>query len=251
MAIVTPSSSMSFLGAVNRILQLNGLIRGDTDLLVSFSDTNHASTSAIAQIAVQNEITELSSRGDLPYQHKINQTITLSGSGAGTRSYALASDFVQLWGKAPFFFDKTQNFQIFEFPGGEQQLRQEILTYRTDQGAPYWWYFELGTTQQVSFYPVPNISVDGRLLYYDYQGAINVVNSSDTIPLTTTDQQYAFCEMAARRFKFLYEGKVDIDVETDTVYRAARSRLFTHLKWKQAPRRYGKSYRSGNDLITW
>src|SRR5581483_3650172 len=119
--------AMNFLGAVNRIMQLNGLVRGDTDLLVSFTDTNHASTSAIAQIAVQNEITELSSKGELPYQHKINQTITLVN---GTRTYALASDFVQLWGKDPFFFDTTQNVQIFEYPGGEQQLRQEILTYR-------------------------------------------------------------------------------------------------------------------------
>ena len=238
---------MNFLGAVNRIMQLNGLIRGDTDLLVSFTDTNHASTSAIAQIAVQNEITELSSKGTLPYQHKTDQTITLA---TGTRTYALASDFVQLWGDRPFFYDKTQNNQIFEYQGGENQLRNDILTYRTDQGTPTYFYFELGTTQQVSFYLVPDSSVNGRLFYYDYQASVNVVNSSDTIPLTTTDQQYAFCEMAARRFKFLYEGKLDIEVETDGVYRAARSRLYALLKWKQASRRYGRTYMSGNDAIT-
>ena len=238
---------MSFLNCVNRILQLNGIIRGDTDLLTAFTDTNHASTSSIAQIAVQNEITELSSKGTLPYQHKIDQTITLA---TGTRTYALASDFVQIWGNRPFFFDKTQNLQIFEYEGGENQLRNDILTYRTDSGSPYYFYFELGTTQQVSFYLVPDSSVNGRVLYYDYQASVNVTNSSDTIPLTTTDQQYAFTEMAARRFKFLYEGKVDIDVETDSVYRAARSRLFSHLKWKQPAGRYGRTYRSGNELIT-
>lgn len=248
MPVISATSLMTFLGCVNRILQLNGLIRGDTDLLTSFSDTNHASTSSIAQIAVQNELTELSSKGDLPYQHKINQTLTLAN---GTRSYALANDFIQLWGKWPLFYDSTQNFQIFQYPGGEEQLRQEILTYRTDAGAPYWFYFELGTTNQVSFYPVPNSSVNGRLLYYDYEAYVNVANSSDTIPLTTTDQAYAFTEMAARRFKFLYEGKTDVEVELDGVYRAARSRLYSLLKWKQAPRKYGKTYKSRIDMSVW
>src|SRR5581483_3858440 len=238
--------SMTYLDAVNRMMKLNGLIRGDTDPLVSFTDTNHASTSAIAQIAVQNEITELSSKGELPYQHKTSGSITLVTS---TRSYALASDFVQLWGQDPFFYYPSQNVQIFQYPGGEEFLRQDILTYRTDAGTPLWFYFELGTTQQVSFYPVPDSSVNGRSLTYDYSATVNVVNASDIIPFTTVDQQYAFCEMAARRFKFLYEGKVDIPLDTDAVYREARSRLFALLKWKQPGRRYGRRYVSGTEIV--
>lgn len=222
------------------MLKLNGLIRGDTDTLMSFADTNHASTSAIAQIAVQNEITELSSRGTLPYQHKTTGSITLA---TGTRSYALANDYISLWGEAPFFYDSTQNYQIFQYQGGEEQLRNDILTYRTDPGAPNWFYFELGTSAQVSFYPVPNISVNGRAISYDYNGSVNVSASTDTIPFSTTDQQYAFCEMAARRFKFLFEGKVDIPMDSDPVYREARSRLFALLKWKQPARRYGRIYK--------
>lgn len=237
---------MQFLGCVNRILQLNGLIRGDTDLLTSFTDTNHASTSAIAQIAVQNEITELSSKGELPYQHKTSGSISLAKS---TRTYSLASDFVQLWGRDPFFYDATQNFQIFQYQGAEEQLRQDILTYRTDPGSPLNWYFELGTGQQVSFYPVPDSSVDGRALTYDYSASVNVSNSSDTIPLATVDQQYAFCEMAARRFKFLFEGRVDVPMDSDPVYREARSRLFALLKWKQPGRRYGRSYVSSSGMV--
>jgi len=235
---------MQFLGAVNRILQLNGLIRGDTDLLTSFADTNHASTSAIAQIAVQNEIAELSSRGLLPYQHKTNGSITLV---TATRSYAFPSDFIQLWGEDPFFYDATQNMQIFQYPGGEQQLRLGIYTYRTDPGAPLYFCFELGTTQQVSFYPVPDASVNNRVLAFDYSASVNVLNASDTIPFTTVDQQYAFCEMAGRRFKFLYEGKVDIPMDSDPVYREARARLFALMKWKQPARRYGRAYVSGSD----
>jgi hypothetical protein len=71
---------------------------------------------------------------------------------------------------------------------------------------------------------------------------VNVSSSTDNIPLATTDQQYAFTEMAARRFKFLFEGKVDIPMDQDPVYREARSRLFSLLKWKQPPRSYGRTY---------
>lgn len=244
MPIVAPTSSMQFIDCVNRILRLNGLIRGDTDILATFADTNHASTSAIAQIAVQTEITELSSKGELPYQHKTNGSITLATS---TRTYALATDFVQLWGTEPFFYDATSQYQMPPYQGGEEALRANIATYRTDPGYPMFFYFELGTTQQVSFYPVPNSSINGRALTYDYSASVNVINSTDTIPLATLDQGYAFTEMAARRFKFLYEGKVDIPMDSDPVYREARARLFSLLKWKQPARRYGRRYLSGVD----
>lgn len=236
--------SMTFLSAVNRMLQLNGIIRGDTDLLTAFTDTNHASTSAIAQIAVQNEITELSSKGELPYQHKTNGSIALA---TATRTYNLAADFIQLWATNPFFYDSSAQYQIPPYPGGEEALRQNIYTYRTDPGYPLYFYFELGTGQQVSFYPVPDAARNGLALTYDYSASVNVSSSTDVIPFATTDQQYAFCEMAGRRFKFLFEGKVDIPMDTDSVYREARSRLFALLKWKQPARRYGRIYASGVD----
>lgn len=231
--------SMTFLSAVNRMLQINGLIRGDTDVLTAFTDTNHASTSAIAQIAVQTEITELSSKGLLPYQHTTSGSLSLA---TGTRTYSLGASFIQMYGNPPFFFDSTQNYQIFEYPGGEDQLRNSILTYRTMAGAPLWWYFERSTTAQVSFFPVPDASVNGRAIVYDYEASVNVSASTDVIPLYTTDQQYAFVDMAARRFKFLYEGKTDVDVEKDTVYQAARARLFALLKKKKPAGKYGKTY---------
>lgn len=230
---------MQFIDCVNRILRINGLIRGDTDPLTTFADTNHASTSQIAQIAVQTELTELSSRGELPYQHKETGSITLA---TGTRTYNLASDFIQLWGSAPFFYDSTSNYQIPPYPGGEEQLRSDIPTYRTDPGYPMYWYFELGTGQQVSFYAVPDSSLNGRALSYDYSASVNVSNATDTLPFATTEQAYAFTEMAGRRFKFLFEGKVDIPMDQDPVYREARSRLFALLKWRQPSRAYGRRY---------
>ena len=235
----------TFLDAVNRILQIEGFIRGDTDTLTAFTDTTHNSSSTIAQIAVQQEITGLCAMQVLPYMHKTSGTITLAN---GTRSYALASDFVQMWGEPPFFYDPTSNFQIFLYPGGENELRNGILTYRTDPGYPLWWYPELGTTQQVSFYPVPDASVDGRALDYDYGGSVNVSASTDTIPVDTTDKYYALVDMAARRFKFLYEGRTDIPIDSDPNYRDARARLFRLINGTQPATRYGKRYVKDNFL---
>lgn len=233
---------MTFLEMVNRMLRQNGIIRGDTDPLTSFSDTNHASTSQIAQIAVQSEISELSSRGLLPYQHTIQATLTMV---AGQRSYSLPAAFIQLWGDPPFFLDLTQNYRIFEYPGGEDQLRNDVITYRTQAGAPLWFYFELGQTQKVSFFPVPDSSVAGRTPYYDYEASVNVLLSSDTIPLPTVDQQYAFCDMVVRRFKLLFEGKIDTPVDTDPIYREARARLYALIKGKQPSGKYGAVYVGG------
>ncbi len=237
--------TMQFIDAVNRILRINGIIRGDTDVLVTFSDTAHNSSSQLAQIAVQDEISELSGRSLLPYQHKTNGSLTMATS---TRTYSLPSDFDQMWGRPPFFYDSVAQFQIFEYPGGENSLRNSILTYRTDAGYPLWFYFELGTTQQVSFYPVPDAQRNGLVLSFDYSATVNVVNSTDPIPLPTTDQQYAFAMMAARRFKFLFEGRVDEPVENDPVYREARSRLFALIKGKQPATYYGSVYATVSGL---
>lgn len=230
---------MTFLELVNRMLRHNGMIRGDTDTLTSFSDTNFGSSSQIAQIAVQAEIAELSSRGLLPYQHTIQASLVMA---TATRSYAYPAAFIQLFGDPPFFLDDTQNFRIFEYPGGENQLRNDITTYRTQAGMPVYWYAERGTTQKVSFFPVPDLSVNGRTLSYDYEASVNVILSSDTVPLPTVDQQYAFATMATRRFKLLFEGKIDTPIESDPIYRSARSTLYALIKGKQPSSRYGSVY---------
>ncbi len=237
---------MQFIDCVNRLLRIEGIIRGDTDTLASFSDTAHNSTSNIAQIAVQGEIAEASSRGLLPYQHTVNDTLTMV---LNQRSYALPTNFIQMWGDPPFFLDGTRNYQIIEYAGGENQLRNDIINYRSQYGSPNYFYFELGTTQQVSFFQVPDSSVAGTVYNYDYSASVNVLNAGDTIPFPTVDQQYSFCDMAARRFKFLFEGKVDMPIDQDPVYREARARLYALIKGKQPSTHYGSVYRSGGESV--
>lgn len=233
---------MDFLSAVNRILRINGILRGDTDALTSFSNTNHNSTSQLAQIAVQDEIAEQTSRGLLPYNHNTTGTLTMV---TNQRSYSLPTNFIQMYGEPPFFYDTTNNYAIFEYAGGENQLRNDVIDYRTQYGSPVNFYFELGTTQKVSFFQVPNSSIAGRVYSYDYSASANVLAEGDTIPVTTTDQAYTFCAMAERRFKFLFEGKVDMPIDQDPVYREARARLYALIKGKQPSTQYGAVYTSG------
>lgn len=239
--------SMDFITAVNRILRVNGLIRGDTDTLVTFNDQSHNSSSSLAQIAIQDEISELTGKGLIPAQFSSN-TITLV---TGTRTYTLPSDYIKLVGDPPFFLDTTQNIQIYEYPGGENQLRIDIYDYRTQSGNPVYFYFETSSAAKVSFFQVPDAGANGRAFTYDYYASENVSASTDPLPLDTVDQQYAFCAMAGRRFKFLFEGKIDVPVDSDAVYREARARLFNLLGRKKAGTHYGKVYMSPQDMGFW
>lgn len=231
------SGSLTFIDAVNRILRITGFIRGDTDILSSFNDTNHNSTQNICQIAIQSELADLIGNSLIPYEHKTG-TITLA---TNTRSYALPTDFMRLWGEPGFFYDMVQNNVIPEYPGGENQLRDEVFTYKTQYGYPNYFYFEQTTTKQVSFFLVPDLSVNLKVLTFDYEGDVNVSNSTDILPFQNGNEDYAFCDMAARRFQAMYEKK-DLDLNKDPQYKEARARLFSLIRPKNPARFYGKSY---------
>lgn len=231
------ASGFQFIDAVNRILRITGFIKGDTDVLTSFNDTVHNATQNICQIAIQSELADLISNSTIPYEHKTG-TITLT---TNTRSYALPSDFIRLWGDPGFFYDTVQNNHIWEYPGGENQLRDDIYNYQTQYGYPNYFYFEQTTVKQVSFFLVPDSSVNNKVLSFDYEGDVNVSNSTDILPFQNGNEDYAFCDMAARRFKLLYENK-DIDVNQDPQYREARARFFSLIRTKNPARFYGKQY---------
>lgn len=228
----------TFIDAVNQVLRREGIIRGDNDNLTTFTDTTHNATSQLAQIAVQDEITELVSRGLLNYQHKTS-TITLA---TGTRSYSLAADFIQMFGDPPFFYDSTNNIEIYEYPGGENALRLNYYDYLTTQGGPNYWYMEKATTKQVSFFQLPNSGFNGRVLNYDYMADVNVTNSTDTVPTQNTDEFNTFCGMAAIRFRYMYRNVVDRPVTEDPSYKSYRSTFFNLTRNKKPSSRYGSVF---------
>jgi hypothetical protein len=228
---------MTFLEAVNRLLRINTIIKGDDDDVTAFSDTQHAADLSLAQIAIQEEIADLASEISLPYEHTTN-TISLV---AGTRVYALQTNFTRFFG-LPSFYDSTSNVRIFEYKGGETVLMQHDYQYKTATGSPMHFYWDNTTTKQVAFYNIPDSTWDGRSLAYDYEKSILVTNTTDTIPLHNNEEAYTFVTMAARRFMYMVERKQTGLLSEDATYNSAKSRLMSLLRHGNPDPHYRKHY---------
>lgn len=229
---------MDFIGGVNRLFRINAIIKGDDDAITTFSDTQHAADIELAKIAIQDELLELVSDNLIGYE-KTSATITLA---TGTRAYALAADFVRLAGSRPSFYDSTANDRIYEFPGGEDRLRDTDFQYKTTTGNPTYWYWEDATTKQVAFYSIPDSTLNGRSLSYDYEKSVLVTNSTDTLPFATNEEAYSFVSAAARRFRFMLTDQEMGSLPQDPTYASARARLANFLRPTNIGNRYGRRY---------
>lgn len=234
---------MTFLECVNRILRKTAIIRGDTDEITTFSDTQHNASLNLAIVAVQDEIARLTAERLIPYERQTSGTVTLAAS---TRTYSLASDFTRFYG-TPHFYDSDGNRQIYEYPGGLEALQTEYYTYATDSGDPNWFYMEPTSTKKVGFFQVPSSGEAGKILTYEYEGSVLVDSVSDTIPFHNTEEAYMFTEMAARRFKYSWEDiKNELDIqavlEKDTTYKSSKAMLMALIKGYRPRRTYGTRY---------
>lgn len=231
---------MTLLQAVNRILRLNAQIRGDTDEITTFSDTQHNASLNLAIVAVQNELVRLVAEKQIPYERQTSGTITLA---AGTRTYSLASDFTGFYG-IPHFYDSDGNRQIFEYPGGLEALQVSYYTYATETGDPTYFYWEPTTTKKVGFYQVPSTV---KTLSYDYEGSVLVDSVSDTLPFHNDEEAFMFTEMASRRFKYIWEDvKNELDIQAvldkDGTWRSSKAMLLALIKGYKPTRGYGFRY---------
>jgi len=227
----------TFIDAVNRVMRINHIIKGDDDNITTFSDTQHAADIEIAQIAIQSELVELVASKLIGYE-KSSNSITLATS---TRTYALQTDFIRFYGSNPSFYDATDNQRIYELKGGLDHLRDADYLYDTNTGSPQWWYWEPANSYKVGFYPVPDSSYNGRSLTYEYEASVMVENSTDTMPFVTTEAYYAFADCAARRFKQL-DGSLPVQLEQDGLYVDARARLMQILKPTNPSSQYGRRH---------
>lgn len=227
---------MNFLGGVTRIMRIEGILRGDTDAPSTFTDLQHGATINLAQIAIQDELNELTSDTLIPYEKKTPGSIA---TVAGTRSYALATDFIRFFGKA-MLYDSVSNFEMFEYPGGEDSLKLAIFNYKTQQSTPFYFYFEATTTKKISFYPVPQAVVTYT---YDYEADVSVTNATDILPFHNEQEAQAFCRLAARRFKYLYQGLNIADIDNDSEHMKAKAVLADMIIGKNSPKHYAPIYR--------
>lgn len=227
---------MNFLSGVVRVLRANGVIRGDTDAPTTFSDLQHGATINIAQIAIQDELNELTSDQLIPYEKKTSGSIA---TVQGTRAYSLASDFIRFFG-TPMLYCTADNREIFEFSGGEDALRLSIYNYATQQGDPTWWYFEATTTKQIAFFPVPQ---SAKTWVYHYEGDVSVTSATDTLPFHNEQEAQAFCRLASRRFKMLFEGMDPALIAADPEHLKAKSTLMSIMKGKNPSWGWAPVYR--------
>ncbi len=236
MSVVSDSLDFTFLDAVNRVLRANGIIKGDDDSITSFSDVQHNATLNLAQIAIQDELTELTADNLIPLE-RAEGTITTS---AGVRAYALESDFVQFFGH-PLLYEASSNRQLFEYPGGEKRLRLEIFDYKTQSGDPNWWYMEDAASKKIAFYQVPN---SAKTYTYDYERSVYVEIATDELPFHSKEEAHTFCAMAGRRFKFMFENaqNTELVLSQDPAYQGAKGRLIRLIKGKNPYTSYGKVY---------
>lgn len=236
MAIVTPSTSFSFLDAVNRVLAANGHLRGDTDELTSFSDLQHGATARIARIAIQDELNELMADVLLPAERDTTGSITTSD---GVRSYALPAGFIRFDG-TPMLLRSDNNNQLFEFPGGEDALKLTYSDYATQESTPSYWYIDRTTSKKIAFFPVPN---DALTYTFSYQTDGAVSAATDLLPFHNDSESQAFCRLASRTFKMLFEGMDPALVANDPERNRARATLAALIVGKNPPRRWAPVYR--------
>lgn len=228
---------MDFITGVNRLLRIEHVIFGGDDDITTFSDTQHSSDISLAQIAIQDELTELTSDGTIPYEHTTD-TISLVTS---QRSYALNTDFIRFYGVASFY-DSTDNRRIYMYNGGEQRLMNQDYQYKVTTGTPIDFYWDDTTTKKVAFYNIPNSTYNNRSLSYDYEKSVLVTNSSDTLPFHNTEEGNSFVSMASRRFHFMRTEKELGQLMTDTTYTNAKSRLLNLIRPTNPSKRYGNRY---------
>lgn len=227
----------TFLDCVNRVMRINTIIRGDDDAITTFADTQHSADIQLAQIAIQNELNEIISERLIPYEHTTS-TITLVN---GTRSYALATDFISFFGK-PSFYDSSDNRRIYEYPGGEKRLMNVDYQYKVTTGTPIDFYWDNTTSKKVAFYNIPGASYDARSLSYDYEKSVMVSNTTDTIPLHNNEEYYAFADMAARRMRFMIDKQSTGLLPQDSGYSSAKVTLYSLLRTSGPRGSYGKRY---------
>jgi hypothetical protein len=228
---------MTFLGAVNRLLRLATLLQWDDDDITSFSQTQFGGTISLARQAIQHVTNDLIADRFL-FPEDAQSTFT---TVASTQKYALASDFVRFKDKNPWFFQTDSNIPnsqfLSEYPGDEALLKKQVPMYETQAGTPQWYYFT--DDQEVGIYPVP----DSVLVYrYEYQKDVMPENESDSLPVQSEQMAYAYVDMSARIFTFLFTQQPIDGIGTDIIYLRAKSALMA-LQVKEPPsNRYGFRY---------
>lgn len=167
----------TLLDAVNEILTRTGIIHGDSGLLTSLTSTARQRSIDIAIQVVNEGIDELYSACGVPMpDEQAESTITLV---AGTRSYALASDLVQM--RFPLI-DKTNTQYIFEYPGGYNAILVQDPE-QDDEGLPQ--YAAVSPVNSELYLDrAPAAEDAGKIYTYQYDKDVELTTVGNTVPFS-------------------------------------------------------------------
>ena len=236
----------TFVDTVNRVLRLEGIIRGDDDTITDFTGSQHAASIEFAKIAIQDELGWVSYQVDLPYEETTG-TVTLT---TDTRLASMPTDFLRFTKESRMYpLDSSSNVEGDWIPMAEvDYVRKMNPTYESVGGTPTWFYFEGATTTKIGFYPVPQSSNNAKVYKFWYDKSTDVTTATDTIPLIKTNEYNAFTQAAARRFKFIRLGPQERDalfpggIERDPVLDSKRATLIRMMLPVKPANRYGRHY---------
>lgn len=234
----------TFLECVNRVLRQNAVITGDDDDITSFADLQHRASVQLCQIAIQSTVTELSSDQLLPVE-EADDTLTME---TGIRTYDLAADFIRFVGEKPFLLKvdasgDSLNQWMSMYPGGEAQLKRDILDYREQPGSPNYFYNLSAATKSIGVFQVPDSTYDGVKYRYTYEKSIYPTVAASVMPFQTVQEFHTFTDMASRRFQFMFTKQPMDNLEQDIIYKGAKTSLIGLMRQTKATTSYGWDYR--------
>ena len=234
---------MTYLEAVNRILRLTTLMQWDDDDITSFTQTQHSASITLCRQAIQHVVNDLTADRFF-YPEDATGHLTMV---SGTRLYSLASDFVRLRGKRPWMFQLSgasgtdaSGQYLYEYPGGELQLQKDVNQYTSQTGTPQWFYFT--DDREVGIYPIPDSSTDGKLYRYEYEKDVMPENESDSLPVYSDAQGYAFCDSAAQAFKILFASQPIEGLDRDSIYMKGKTTVIALSRKTNPSGQYGYRY---------
>jgi hypothetical protein len=167
----------TLLNSVNEVLKRVQIITGDNAILTSLTDSPRQVVIDMAVQVINEGIDELYSTIDEPLPKEQGEsTITLA---TGDRSYALASDLVQL--NFPMI-DKTNNQYIHEYPGGYNQMLIDDPE-QDDTGLPHWGAIS-PVNGEFHLDVAPTAEDNGKVYTYQYDKDVSLSLATDEVPFS-------------------------------------------------------------------
>lgn len=217
----------TLLNGVNEVLKRTGILSGTTGELTTLTDSSKQNYIDVAVQVLNEVVEELYETAGVPLPNEqAAATITLV---TGTKSYALASDMVQL--RWPFI-DKTNNQYLTPFPGGYNELLVHDPE-QDDTGLPHWGAIS-PVDGKLELDRAPTATENGRIYTYQYDKDLSMSAAADAFPCTDIVFR-SIVPAAAQLFNRDRQRDFDSGVFRTSIGRAAR-----YLTQSQRPRTWSR-----------